>query len=219
MCSFRKHVERAVDVAAFELAATELTFDEWDACVRDGGCEVPAPAWESPRPVVANCTAAATCHFPDDETWGRGKRPVINVSWDDVQHYLKWLNVKTGKRYRLPTSTEWEYAALAGARTVYPWGEQVGKNNANCDGCGEPPAGQQTSPVATFPPNRFGLYDMIGNVAEFVSTCYPDRDDDTKCATHIFRGGSWSYPALDARYYADHSARLRRGNIGFRLAH
>ncbi len=219
VCGFRKHVDAVVSVATFEMGRTEVTFDEWDACVADGGCVVPAPAWESPRSVVAPCAAAAVCHYPDDETWGRGKRPVINVSWDDVQYYLKWLNAKTGKRYRLPTSVEWEYAAFAGARTVFPWGPKAGLNNANCDGCGEPWNGQQTAPVASFAPNRFGLYDMIGNVAEFVSTCYPERDDDTKCATYIFRGASWGYPAMDARYHADHSASIRRGNIGFRLAH
>ena len=99
----------------FAVGQFELTFDEWDACVADGGCNGYKPA---------------------DAGWGRERRPVINVSWNDANAYVAWLAKKTGKPYRLLTEAEYEYATRAGTTTAYPWGDEIGKNNANCDGCG-----------------------------------------------------------------------------------
>ena len=92
-----------------------VTFDEWDACVDDGFCDG---------------------YKPQDQGWGRGSRPVINVSYDNAVTYVEWLSRKTGKAYRLLTEAEWEYAARAGSTTAYYWGTGIGKGNANCDGCG-----------------------------------------------------------------------------------
>jgi formylglycine-generating enzyme required for sulfatase activity len=93
---------------------------------------------------------------------------VINVSWDDAKAYVAWLSKKTGKDYRLLTEAEYEYATRAGTQTAYPWGNDIGKNNANCDGCGSQWDNEQTAPVGSFAPNSFGLYDMVGNVWQWV---------------------------------------------------
>jgi formylglycine-generating enzyme required for sulfatase activity len=134
-----------------------LTFDEWDACVGDGGCNG---------------------RKPRDEGWGRGRRPVINVSWDDAKAYVAWLANKTGKSYRLLTEAEYEYAARPGPHTDYPWGYVVGRNNANCDGCGSQWDNKQTAPVGSFAANRFGLYDVAGNVWQWTEDCWHESYKD-----------------------------------------
>jgi formylglycine-generating enzyme required for sulfatase activity len=116
----------------------QLTFADWDACVAVGGC---------PQERVS------------DAGWRRDRWPVIYVSWDDAQAY-----VVTHKAYRLLNEAEWEYAARAGSTTAYFWGDQIGKENANCNACGSQWGSRQTSPVGSFKPNAFGLYDMVGNV-------------------------------------------------------
>src|SRR5262249_48690580 len=135
---------------AIAVSRSEVTFDEWDACVTLGGC----------------------LHSPGDQGWGRGSRPVINVSWDDVQEYLAWLSKRTGKGYRLLSEAEWEYADRGGSEKLYPWGDVIGKDNANCSGCGSRWDNKQTAPVGVFAPNSFGLYDMNGNVSEWVQDCF-----------------------------------------------
>jgi formylglycine-generating enzyme required for sulfatase activity len=168
----------------------EVTFDEWDACVVLGGCVY--------KP-------------PDQKGWGRGDRPVINVSWDDAQHYVAWLAKRTNKPYRLLSEAEWEYAARAGSDKAYPWGSEIGTRRANCDGCGSPWDDQQTAPVGSFAPNAFGLYDMHGNVQEWVQDCYHANYEGapqdgsawtTSCEDNrkVLRGGSWyGSPTKDLR--------------------
>ena len=99
---------------------------------------------------------------------------MINVSWDDAKAYVAWLSKKTGKTYRLLTEAEYEYATRAGTQTAYPWGNDIGENNANCRGCGSQWDGKQTAPVGSFSPNGFGLYDMVGNVGQWTEDCYHD---------------------------------------------
>ena len=99
---------------------------------------------------------------PPDNGWGRGTRPVINVSWNDAQGFIQWLSRKSGNTYRLPTEAEWEIATRAGTTTDYYWGNDVGRNHANCDGCGSEWDNRKTAPVGSFKPNAFGLYDMSG---------------------------------------------------------
>ena len=118
----------SVRVTAFRMGKHEVTFAQWDACVADGGCDG---------------------YTPDDEGWGRGNRPVINLSWDDVQGFIDWLNSKTGGNFRLPTEAEWEYAARAGNTTLYSWGNSIGHNRANCDGCGSRWDDDRTAPVGS----------------------------------------------------------------------
>ncbi len=166
---------------AFEISKYEITFDEYDA--------------------FANATKR---QLPSDRGWGRGKRPVINVTFDDAQAYVNWLSDQTGKQYRLPTEAEWEYAARAGTQTAYWWGADIGKNNAVCNGCGSEWDKKQTAPVGSFRPNRFGLHDTAGNVSEWVEDCshqnYQGAPADGSawketnggnCSRRVVRGGSW----------------------------
>jgi formylglycine-generating enzyme required for sulfatase activity len=194
--------------AAFAVGRYEITFDEWDACVAAGGCNG---------------------YQPFDYHWGRKNRPVVEVSWDDTQVYLRWLNRKTGQHYRLLTESEWEYAARAGSATRYSWGEQLGQNLANCKNCGSQWDGKQTAPVGSFAANAFGLYDMLGNVWEWVADGYhPSYRHAPKEGRvwrggedmRVLRGGAWSNEGDELRAARrDASAPDGRGeNGGFRVA-
>ena len=158
----------------------EVTFDDYDRFADDTG---------RTRPV-------------DNLNWGRGSRPVINVSQEDAQDYATWLSTQTGKSYRLPSEAEWEYAARAGARTRYSWGNEIGRNRANCADCGSALGNSQTAPVGRFAANAFGLFDMHGNVWEWVADCwhnnYQGAPTDGSAWTNacdssdaVLRGGSW----------------------------
>ena len=166
---------------------------------------------------------------PADEGWGRGRRPVINVSWEDAVAYAKWLSRKTGYTYRLPTDSEWEFAARAGGQTRYFWGDKPGRLMANCSQCGSLWDGEKTAPVGKFPPNPFGLYDMAGNVWEWMEDCYHDKlsgfpTDGSAlqkkgCGKRVIRGGAWSFPPKEMRSanrWRDFPTR-RSDDTGFRL--
>lgn len=148
----------------FAVGKFEVTFDEWAACVASGGC--------------------TSNRSPDDRGWGKGRRPVINVSWIDAKEYIAWLSRKTDQSYRLLTEAEWEYAARAGTTTRYSWGDDIGKDNANCARCGSQWDNKQTAPAGSFKPNPWGLHDMHGNVEEWCEDAY----DST---SRVVRGGSW----------------------------
>lgn len=179
---------------AFALGKYEVTFAEWDACVAAGGC---------------------ARYRPDDQGWGRGRQPVVNVNWNDAKKYVRWLSQKTGKSYRLLTETEWEYAARAGTTTAYPWGDAIGSGNANCIGCGSQWDEKQPAPVGSFKANAFGLYDMNGNVCEWIEDCLTDI-----CSARVVRGGSWFYDALRVRstFRSGDSPSARDSDDGFRVA-
>ncbi len=179
----------------FEVGRTEVTFAQWDACVAGGGCNG---------------------YRPNDQGWGRGNRPVINVSWNDAQAYVQWLSQRTEQRYRLPTSAEWEYAARAGSTTNFWWGDQDpvcdqgARNGAIFDGCTENRA--RTRVVGSFQPNGFGLYDVHGNVWEWV--------EDPEGSSRVLRGGSWSNDPRYLRSASQYSFNptVRFSNYGFRVA-
>jgi len=162
----------------FAVSKFDVTFADWDACVSVGGC-----------PQVT------------DGGMGRDTKPVINLNWDEVQQYVAWLSKMTGQPYRLLTETEWEYAARAGSTTAYYWGVEIGMGNANCNACGSKWDKQQTSPVGSFAANQFGLYDMTGNVWQWVQDCshgdYNGAPTDGSpwtsgdCSRRVVRGGSW----------------------------
>ena len=147
---------------------------------------------------------------PGDEGWGRGSRPVINVSWAEAVAYVSWLSAETGQRYRLPSEAEWEYAARAGTTTAFSWGDDGGENFANCASCGSPPwGGNQSAPVGSFPANPWGLFDMHGNVWEWVRDCanedYNGAPSDGSaweagdCAKRVVRGGAFDFGAKISR--------------------
>ena len=164
----------------FAVGVYEVTFAEWDACANAGGCGG---------------------YVPDDRGWGRGNRPVINVSWDDAQSYVRWLSRRTDKTYRLLSEAEWEYVARAGTTTQYHWGDEIGHNRANCDGCGSRWDDEKTAPAGSFSANKWGLQDVHGNVWEWVEDCwnvsYAGAPADGSawgrgaCANRVLRGGSW----------------------------
>jgi formylglycine-generating enzyme required for sulfatase activity len=194
---------------AFAVSRFELTFADWDACAAYGDCDP---------------------HIGDDG-FGRGQQPAINVNWGDAQRYIAWLSKMTGKPYRLLSEAEYEYAARAGTQTAYPWGDEIGNGNAVCNGCGSQWDGKGPAPVGSLAPNQFGLYDMVGNVWEWVEDCNHDNyngapEDGSawieggNCELRNSRGGSWAdFPdLLRTAYRAGTASGLRNFNIGFRVA-
>ncbi|MEN8178241.1 MAG: SUMF1/EgtB/PvdO family nonheme iron enzyme [Pseudomonadota bacterium] len=168
-----------------------------------------------------------------DYGWGRGRRPVINLSWQDAVGYCEWLKQQTGKSYRLPSEAEWEYACRAGTRTLYWWGDDPGKNRANFEGSSSQWSGRQTSPVGSFDPAPFGLHDMHGNVWEWCQDCWHDnynyapRDGTAweaegrgECGQRVIRGGSWfNGPGfLRSATRSGRNTGNMNNNLGFRLA-
>jgi len=195
----------------FAVAKFETTFAEWDACVAAGGC---------------------SGYKPSDMGWGRGRRPVINISWHDAQQYVAWLVRLTGKPYRLLSEAEYEYATRAGTETLYPWGDDItlnGQAMANCDVCGTEQYGNHTAPVGSFPPNKFGLYDMVGNVQEWTQECAHDSYTGMPvdgsvwsggdCSHHVLRGGGINANREDIRSASNSEgvADNRTDELGFRV--
>lgn len=172
---------RNVAVARFALAKTEITFQQWDACALDGGCDG---------------------FRPSDRDLGRENTPAFNLSWNDAQRYIDWLNDQVpGDPYRLPTEAEWEYAARAGSTKAYYWGEAPNRAYANlgreicCIGAAEgPDKWVGVAPVAQFEVNAFGLHDMSGNVWEWVEDVY--RDSYAGAPTD---GSAWTVEPLTGR--------------------
>lgn len=208
----REQPQHAVRIdTAIAVARFETTFDEWDACVKGGGC-------------VHNFA-------PSDAGWGRGRRPVINVSWNDAKQYVSWLSGKTGKTYRLLTEAEWEYAARAGSTTTYSWGDTIDCGKASYDGGkGSDCPARGTRQVGSYSANRWGLHDMIGNVWEWCEdNWHPDYngapDDGTAwgggdASFRILRGGAWNYAPSGLRV-ADRNwfpPAGRASFVGFRVA-
>ncbi len=170
-------------VKPFAIGRYEVTFEEYDSFAKATGRKL-----------------------PDNRGWGRGRQPVINVSWHDAAAYAKWLSAQTAKRYRLPTEAEWEYAARGGTETRYWWGNDMVQGKANCIECGSQWDHKQTAPVGSFQPNPFGLHDTVGNVMEWVQDCRHEnykgapadgsawgKEDGGNCGLRMVRGSSWRY--------------------------
>jgi formylglycine-generating enzyme required for sulfatase activity len=201
----------------FFLGATEVTFAQYNAF-----CE--ATDRDQPQ--------------NQDEGWGTGDRPVINVDWDDALAYAMWLDAMTGGGCRLPSEAEWEYAARADTTTEYalpaPDGSDyiADKGLANCYDCGSEWGGKQTAPVGSFEPNAWALYDMHGNVWEWVQDCWHQSYDDAPndgqawleedggdCGRRVLRGGSWVNDQDSARsaYRVRSDPSGRSNDVGFRV--
>jgi formylglycine-generating enzyme required for sulfatase activity len=172
----------------FAVGRYAVTFDEWDACVADGGCRG---------------------YRPNDRGWGRGRRPVIGIRWDDANAYVVWLSQKTSRPYRLPSEAEREYVTRAGTTTSFWMGASISSHDANYDGefaFGGGPKGEfrkKTVPVDSFEPNPWGLYQMMGNIYEWTEDCYHKTYDGAPtdgsawisgdCNRMVFRGGAWLF--------------------------
>jgi formylglycine-generating enzyme required for sulfatase activity len=144
--------------------------------------------------------------------------------------YAEWLSQMTGYYYRLPTEAEWEYAARAGTETDYWWGNEIGKNRANCFECGSQWDGKSTAPVGSFVGNPFGLYDTVGNVWEWTCSEYEEKYNGKELerlcknrandgGLRVIRGGSWySTPRrVRASYRSRYARAVRNIYVGFRL--
>jgi formylglycine-generating enzyme required for sulfatase activity len=194
-------------VNPYAVSKFEVTFDDWDACAAYGDCD----------PHVS------------DTGFGRGRQPVINVTWDDAKRYAAWLSRMTSKPYRLLTEAEYEYAARAGTQTAYPWGDEIGTANANCKSCGSQWDRKQPAPVGSFAANAFGLHEMQGNVYQWVEDCYHSNYDGAPmdgsawttgdCSRHVVRGGSWGsvFQFLRSARRDGDTSDLRIDVLGFRM--
>lgn len=206
----------------YAVSRYEVTFAQWDACVKAKGC---------------------SGYSPSDEGWGRGKRPVMNVSYKDAKNYVGWLTTVTGKNYRLLSEAEWEYAARAGTTTRFHTGDCLNSSQEHVSSYGrvkdercrreDGNISEQTSEVGRYKPNAFGLHDMHGNVAEWVADCFHGNYDGaptdgsvwrTGCnrnePSQVVRGGSVA--VSDSRSRSASRGYLgseKRGNaVGFRVA-
>jgi formylglycine-generating enzyme required for sulfatase activity len=203
-----------VSVPAFKMMTHEVTWAQYQPCIDAGVCSTGSDG---------------------DEGWGKGNRPVINVSWNDAQDYIRWLNQQTGMNFRLPSEAEWEYAARANTTTAFSTGDRISTSQANFDGnythngSSKGQYREKTLPVGSFQPNDFGLYDMHGNVWEWTQDCWngsysgaPNNGaawESGNCGKRVLRGGSWYSLPINLRSASRfrHSASSRYDDNGFRL--
>jgi formylglycine-generating enzyme required for sulfatase activity len=192
---------------SFALGRYELTFEEYERFCRATGQAV-----------------------PDDSGFGRGRHPVVNTTFQNALAYVLWLGQQTGKRYRLPSEAEWEYAARGGTLTRFWWGDEPEAGRANCGGCGTAWDGEGTAPVGRLPANPFGLFDVLGNLWELTADCYHNSYEGLvsdgrahlyrDCGKRVIRGGSWVVPPRELR--AANRWRVEAvapsDEIGFRVA-
>jgi len=199
-----------VSLPAFALGIYAVTRGEWEMCAGEGRCQARAPVT------------------------GAGTLPVGNATRRAAEDFLSWLSSRAGTAYRLPSEAEWEYAARAGTATAYWWGDAVGRDNANCDGCGSSWDNRAPAPVGSFRPNPFGLHQMLGNVYQRVADCahldgYAGRPTDARpwdeegggnCSRMAMRGGAWNTPpaAIRAGARASNEAGIPLPFVGFRVA-
>jgi formylglycine-generating enzyme required for sulfatase activity len=204
--NFDEGPRHTVKLRAFSISKREVTFAEYDRFARATGRRLPY-----------------------DEGWGHGKHPVINISWHDAVAYTRWLSKQTGKQYRLPSEAQWEYAARAGSNYSYWWAGSQGGIHANCFDCGSEWDGKQTAAVGSFPANRFGLFDMSGNVQEWTADCYHSSYKGAPadgsawvtadCTQRVVRGGAYSSPldSLRSAKRGQLNQDTRLDNLGFRV--
>jgi formylglycine-generating enzyme required for sulfatase activity len=202
-----EHPQHEVSLRGFSIAKYETSFAEYSR--------------------FAEATGRS---MPDDAGFGQGRQPVINVSWEDATAYARWLTNESGRQYRLPSEREWEYAASAGDKRVYWWGDELGNNRAVCAECGSRWDGKQPAPAGSLPANPFGLHDMLGNVMEWMVECrhldYRDAPSQGQvwegggdCTRYMVRGGSYRTYAKDMRATkrAAYPPKAYSDELGFRV--
>ena len=222
-------IHRVSIPSAFAVGVYEVTRGEFDRFVSSTG-----------RSMEDECVYWRDGEWKDDGSWRSpgfsqtDSHPAVCVSWEDAQAYVSWLSRETGEAYRLLSESEWEYVARAGTTTRYHWGDDIGRNLANCSDCGSRWDDESTSPVGSFGANAFSLHDVYGNVWEWVEDCWnvnyqvgaPRAPNDGSawmsgdCSAHVLRGGSWrQHPLLiGATYRSVLDSGDRDDNVGFRVA-
>ncbi|CAA7613196.1 SUMF1/EgtB/PvdO family nonheme iron enzyme [Magnetospirillum sp. UT-4] len=179
-----------VELRGFAIARTEASVGQWRAC-----------------------EAAMACPVKMKLRWPEDAMPMTDVTAAEAEAYAAWLSRRTGKRYRLPTEAEWEFAAKAGTTTAYPWGEAMEPGRAVCQRC-DPRFDHRPAPVATMAPNPWGLHDMNGNVWEWTAECW-----EPACRNRVVRGGSWYFVPFQSRSVAraPQDAKSWSYDVGFRV--
>jgi formylglycine-generating enzyme required for sulfatase activity/serine/threonine protein phosphatase PrpC len=198
--------KRSVDIAGFAMSRHEVTYAEYERFARATGRKRP----KSPGA-------------------DKNKQPVTYVSWDDAVAYTRWLSSQTGRKYRLPSEAQWEYAALGLTTTKYWWGRDLGSGRAHCFNCDTGLNPRSPTSVGRFPANPFGLHDTAGNVSEWVRDCwhpnYQDAPSDGSvweggdCSHRVVRGGSFLNTGKSIRAKARSKWKSQRGydSVGFRI--
>ncbi len=199
---------RVTLLSYFAIGRHEVTVGEWQACVAAGACGAVAGTDES-----------------------ADKTPIRNVNWNEAQDYVRWLSGRAGRTYRLPSESEWEYAARGGTQSRYWWGSELGIGMVACRSCGGPWNKASPGPVGAFPANPFGLHGMNGSVAEWTADCWQNSYENVPadgssfaepaCQQRVLRGGSWRSSVPDfltstSRFFYDASVRYVAN--GFRVA-
>jgi formylglycine-generating enzyme required for sulfatase activity len=193
----------------FAVSKFDITFDEWEACARRGPCAKEIR----------------------DYGWGHGRQPIISINWNDAKVYVQWLSTQTGRPYRLLSEAEWEYLARSGSTGGrFDLTQFAGTGKASCKGCGSQWDSRKTAPVGSFPPNAWGLYDLQGNVWQWVEDCwqngYENASSNTTpvdledCPKRVQRGGAWNFELRGLRpafRYANPPL-SRDASFGFRVA-
>lgn len=189
-----------MDLNPFAISIAEVTYDEWEACVTDGGCNG---------------------YSPVDRGYGKGDQPVMSISWNDAQGYVRWLSQETGRNYRLPSEAEWEFAARGGTQTAFWWGDRFDSNQVPTN---QPYAASQ------LPANPYGIKGTLGNLREWVQDCYENNYNDIPtdgravtagdCSRRVMRGGSWNSSSNEIRVAnrSRISISTRDRSYGFRVA-
>ncbi len=193
--------QHKVKIKEFAISQYEITYSEYERFTKATGKRPPERVGVNPR-----------------------TQPVVEISWQDAQDYISWLSRQTSHKYSLPTEAQWEYAARAGTTTLYWWGRDAGDNNAHCIGCGSPASLRQATPIGSFDPNPWGLYDTSGNVAEWTEDCYNRHYNgaptdgsawyDGDCSKRVARGGSFSNASSGVT-----NTRREKYNAGTKLTH
>ncbi len=200
--------QHGVTLRAFALGKFDVTSEQFLDFLKETGYQPPPCdrvqklGWHSPGKGIAHPP-----YVGEPPHW-----PAVCLNWKDAQAYIVWLNLKARKArpglvngpgpYRLPSEAEWEYAARAGTMTARWWGDDLGRGNANCNGCGSPYDYRYLADVGRFGPNPFGLFGMLGNAWQWTEDCWHDSyagapSDgspwmaDGDCMKHVIRGGSW----------------------------
>jgi formylglycine-generating enzyme required for sulfatase activity/CRP-like cAMP-binding protein/chromosome segregation ATPase len=204
--NFEERPQHRVELRGFSIGKDEVSFAEYDRFAKATGRQL-----------------------PHDEGWGRGDRPVINISWKDAVAYANWLSEQTGHHYRLPSESEWEFAARGDTTSAFWWEGVMRKNPANCFDCGSRWDSSSTAPVGSFQGNKFGIHDTSGNVQEWMEDCYHPNYQNAPsdgsawespgCTLRTVRGGSYTSPLDSVRSAkrGQYEQNTRLDNLGFRV--